>query len=298
MRRWSWRLGIAALAGLLLAAVPEVASAAGRPGPPAAPTYYLALGDSLAAGYQPQDAGSVQTCGFQYGYACDLYQGLLMDHPDLQAVNLSCPGETTSSMLSGVGSPCYSGGPPQMARAVRFLAQHRGQVALITIDIGANNVDGCVLSSGSISPSCLLQGLAEVERQLPVILTALRGAAGRGVPIVGMNYYDPFLAAYLLPGGTTLAAESLTVTGTFNQLLEGVYQRAGDQVADVQSAFQTLDTTPVTYADMTVPLDVAVICQLTWMCDYSPPNIHPHATGYQVIAEAFAQVPAVAGLLP
>ena len=38
---------------------------------------------------------------------------------------------------------------------------------------------------------------------------------------MGMNYYDPFLAAYLL-GETTLASESLTVTGTFNQLLEGL----------------------------------------------------------------------------
>ena len=113
---------------------------------------------------------------------------------------------------------------------------------------------------------------------------------------MGMNYYDPFLAAYLL-GETTLASESRTVTGTFNQLLEGVYQRAGDQVADVQSAFKTLDTTPVTYADMTVPLDVAVICELTWMCDYSPPNIHPNATGYQAIAEAFVKVPPVAGLI-
>ena len=294
MSRWSWRLGIAALVGLLLAAVPEVASAAGRPGPPAAPSYYLALGDSLATGYQPASIGQLTSCGYQYGYACDLYQGLRRDHPNLEAVNLSCPGETTSSMLSGVGSPCYAGGAPQLARAVRFLAQHRGQVALITIDIGANNVDGCVQSVGSISQSCVLQGLAEVARQLPVILTALRGAAGRGVPIVGMNYYDPFLAAYLLPGGTTLAAESLTVTGTFNQLLEGVHQRAGDQVADVQSAFQTLDTT--TDPTTGLPVDVERICQLTWMCG-STPNIHPNETGYEVIAGAFAQVPAVAGLI-
>ncbi len=109
-----------------------------------------------------------------------------------------------------------------------------------------------------------------------------------------MNYYDPFLAAYLL-GETTLASESLTVTGAFNQLLEGVYQRAGDQVADVQSAFQTLDT--ATDPTTGLPVDVELICQLTWMCDYSPPNIHPDATGYQAIAEAFVKVPPVAGLI-
>ncbi len=293
----TWRLGMAALLGLLLAAVPEVASAAGRPGTAAAPRYYLALGDSLATGYQPEDAGTLQSCGFPYGYACDLYQELQVAHPNLEAVNLSCPGETTASMLSGVGSPCYSEGPSQLARAVQFLARHPGQVALITIDIGANNVDGCVLASGSIDESCVLQGFSQVAGQLPVILTALRRAAGRGVPIVGMNYYDPFLAAYLLPGGTTLAAESLAVTLTFNRLLEGVYGRAGDRVADVQSAFRTFDLAPVPFAGTVVPLDVALICQLTWMCDYSPPNIHPNATGYAVIAGAFAEAPALSGLL-
>ena len=111
---------------------------------------------------------------------------------------------------------------------------------------------------------------------------------------MGMNYYDPFLAAYVL-GETKLASESLTVTGAFNQLLEGVYQRAGDQVADVQSAFQTLDT--ATDPTTGLPVDVELICQLTWMCDYSPPKIHPDATGYQAIAEAFVKVPPVAGLI-
>ena len=85
------------------------------------------------------------------------------------------------------------------------------------------------------------------------------------------------------------------MTGTFNRLLEGVYQRAGDQVADVQSAFQTLDT--ATDSTTGLPVDVELICQLTWMCDYSPPNIHPNATGYQAIAEAFVKVPPVAGLI-
>ncbi len=93
---------------------------------------------------------------------------------------------------------------------------------------------------------------------------------------MGMNYYDPFLAAYLL-GETKLASESLTVTGAFNRMLEGVYQRAGDQVADVQSAFQTLDT--ATDPTTGLPVDVELICQLTWMCDYSPPNIHPNTSG-------------------
>ncbi len=42
----------------------------------------------------------------------------------------------------------------------------------------------------------------------------------------------------------------------------------------------------------TVPLNVARICQWTWMCAPPPvgPNIHANAAGYQVIAAAFQQV--------
>ena len=294
MGRRTARWGMAALVGLLLAALPQVASAAGRPGTTPAPPYYLALGDSLATGYQPTPAGARGPCGLPYGYACDLYTALTASDSHLQAANLSCPGETTTSMLTGVGSPCFSSGPPQLAQALRFLARHRGRVALVTIDIGANNVDGCVVS-GSISPTCISQGLRAVARQLPVILAALRGAAGATVPIVGMNYYDPFLAADLLPGGATLAGESLTLTGEFNQLLEGVYRRAGDPVADVETAFHTFDTTPLTSNGL--PTDAALICEWTWMCDYAPPNIHPNSKGYWVIAGAFEEVSAVASLL-
>ena len=281
-----WRWGLAGLAGLLLAGLPQVASAAPPPLATAGPTYYLALGDSLATGYQPVDAGALTTCGFQYGYACDLSTALQNTDLNLQAVNLSCPGETTTSMLTGVGSPCFSSGPPQLARALQFLARHRGHVALITIDIGANNVDGCV-SSGSVSVTCLSQGMQAVATQLPVILSALRGAAGAAVPIVGMNYYDPFLAAYFLPGGTGLATESLAVTVDFNRLLHGIYALAGDPVADVQTAFGTLDG---------LPTSAEVICQWTWMCS-SPPNIHANKAGYLAIASAFERVPVVTTLL-
>jgi hypothetical protein len=39
----------------------------------------------------------------------------------------------------------------------------------------------------------------------------------------------------------------------------------------------------------TVPLNVARICEWTWMCAPSPvgPNIHANATGYRHIAAAF-----------
>ena len=68
-------------------------------------------------------------------------------------------------------------------------------------------------------------------------------------------------------------------------------------MADVLSAFRTLDTTSVTYSGpltnnqpQQVPRDVERICTLTWMCAGKPrgPNIHANRTGYGVIARAFA----------
>jgi hypothetical protein len=61
----------------------------------------------------------------------------------------------------------------------------------------------------------------------------------------------------------------------------------------VQDAFGTADfTDTATLPGVgTVPLNVARICTWTWMCAPSPvgPNIHANATGYQVIAAAFAR---------
>jgi hypothetical protein len=108
-------------------------------------------------------------------------------------VKLGCGGESTVSMLYGsqarnVAASCgppsfyadrYPDGGTQLAEAVAFLRDQRSSVAFVTIDIGANDVLG---------PS----GLGPALSNLPVILAALRAAAGDRVPIVGMNYYDPF----------------------------------------------------------------------------------------------------------
>ena len=65
--------------------------------PPA--TYYLALGDSLSQGVQPNAAGvSVMT---PHGYADQVYAALHPSRPGLKLVKLGCPGETTASMING-----------------------------------------------------------------------------------------------------------------------------------------------------------------------------------------------------
>src|SRR5262249_5545645 len=63
-------------------------------------TYYLALGDSLAAGYQPNAKTGVGYLSGK-GYADDLAYALRAANHRLDYVNLGCPGETTTSMLDG-----------------------------------------------------------------------------------------------------------------------------------------------------------------------------------------------------
>src|SRR5262249_24107087 len=125
-------------------------------------------------------------------------------------------------------------------------------------------------------------GVDAVAANLPLILAALRDAAGPDVPIVGMSYYNPFLVQWF-SDPTSLQPSIDGIVG-FNDLLESIYAAAGDPVADVEGAFSTPDTT---LQPDGLPLDVERICQWTWMCDAA--IIHPNATGYAVIAQAFAE---------
>lgn len=295
--------GLAVLLGaaaLLAGAVPASASPSPR-GHAAPRVYYLALGDSLAQGVQPATpplppgdtlGQSIET---NQGYANDIYAHYAPEFRGrLTLEKLGCPGETTTSMLTGAGSPCTYPQGSQLASAVAFIRAHRGETRLITIDIGANDVDGCV-TGGVISETCVATGIGTIEHNLPLILGALRRAAGPSTPIVGMNLYDPFLAAYLTgAAGQATARDSAALSEKINQILAASDQAAGARTADVQDAFSTTDfTRTATLPGIgTVPLNVARICTWTWMCAPPPvgPNIHANAAGYAVIAAAFERV--------
>jgi lysophospholipase L1-like esterase len=247
-------------------------------------SYYLALGDSLAQGVQPSPKGDIET---DQGYSDDLYGVLRLLKPGLTLEKLGCPGETSTSMISGGICPYAAGS--QLNAAVAFLQTH--DVELITLDIGANDVDGCVtVSSLAIDPTCVEGGIASVSSNLPYILTVLRAAAGMNTRIVAMNYYDPFLAAWTQgASGQAVAQESLTAATTFNQVLGAVYQAFGVPVADVAKAFHTSDFTNIPVVSL--PINVFLILSWTWMGAPAPlgPDIHANAAGYAAIAVAFAE---------
>ena len=272
---------------VLLALALAIAGAVSAvPGVAAADTthYYLALGDSLSRGLIPGVGDTDQ------GYTDDLYATLHAADPSLQLVKLGCSGETTGTMING--GECtdrYPTGTSQLDAAEQFLRDHAGAVTVLTLDIGANDVDNCA-SGGTINPVCVAQGLLTIAQNLNTILTRLQAAAGP-VPVkVGMNYYDPFLAAWLTgTQGKAVALASLTLLEALNATEGTLYGLHGFKIADVASAFHSLDflsqRTVAPYG--TLPTDVAYICQYTYMCSIQ--NIHATVAGYQLIANAFVK---------
>ncbi len=263
--------------------------------------YYLSLGDSLAQGMQPNAAGLTENTN--RGYADQLYAIERRRIPGLRLVKLGCGGETTSSFLTGHGNEgdalllgCRPAGGSQMKAAEAFLHAHRrrGEVALVTIDIGANDVDGCVSASG-VEERCVIEGAARVSANLPVILRRLRKAAAPGTPMAGMTLYDPFLELYLNPSTRSEALSSVGYARNVNEGLATIFRGAGFEVARVDDAFQTYDlsrSASLPGVAGPVPVAVARLCALSWMCAPAPrgPNIHADAAGYGVIARAFAAV--------
>ena len=153
----------------------------------AATGWYLALGDSLAAGYQPP-GGDQKT----RGYAGPVLEGVRKTQPGTQLTNLGCSGETTTSMLRG-GLCRYPEGS-QIAAAVAFLKGNAATTRLITLDMGANNVLRC--ARPALDQACATSTTTTVAKELATILGQIRAAAP-SVPIVVLTYYNPLLAGWL-----------------------------------------------------------------------------------------------------
>lgn len=292
MSRLPFRAAIAAAVTLAAAATFTACSAPAKPGPT---TYYLALGDSLSQGVQPDAAGaSVETA---QGYPDLVYNKLRNDHPGLKLIQLGCPGETTKTMMRG-GMCRYRGaelagasgrGGSQLAAAVAFLRANRGHTLLVTLDIGANDPESCGSQpSLGMLVSCVGQ-TPEAAANLSTILATLRAAAGQDVRIVGMSYYLPALAEWRKGTlGQVVARVGEGLAAAYNSLLNNAYAKAGIGVADVFGAFDTTDFgDQVTVPGIgSVPRNVAMICEWTWECAPPPrgPNQHANPAGYQAIA--------------
>src|SRR5215217_7302455 len=153
-QRFAIRIAAALLA--LTALLPPAASAADPPpkfNPPK--RYYLALGDSLAFGYQFQTFNqhypAEPPAAFATGYV-DVLGGMLQQiKPGIETVNLGCPVETTATFIAGgcfytaSGFALHTAYPgPQLAAALAFLGAHPGQVSPITLNLGTNDLNALI----------------------------------------------------------------------------------------------------------------------------------------------------------
>lgn len=255
------------------------------------PTFLLAIGASVSVGVQPtlRHAHGQPT---HKGYTNDLLAMQAAKGTTLQLIQTGCPGETTQQVLYG-GDHCYAPGDSQLLRAVAFLRSHQNQEGIVTIDLGFNDLHGCLFHQ-SVDMNCVNQRMNLLSVQLPQIITALKAAAGPQVKFVGINHYNPYLAVSLSgPTGEAFADASVPVIDLLNSTLATVYAQNAIPIADVAARFRTLDKTPVAVNGIgTVPENVAQICALTWMCQSPPygPNLHPNDQGYQTIADAIAAV--------
>ncbi len=287
---------VAILLGTILVA-PGVAQAdapdrAGAPridgGSVGADQGYLALGDSISSGFQ----GGVAR--YDDGYVRIVADALQTKGVTVRK-NLSCPGETTTTMIKGGASSInggiactqFTGATSQLAAAVDYLATH--DVKVITLSIGGNDLTGCVDQDMAVDTGCITTGLGTVGKNLTYILARLR-LAEPNATIVVLNYYDPYLAYWLTGSkGKALAVASVPLIGSLNGVIAASSVATLSKVANVAGAFKTTAWTPlvkVALGSKTVwaPTNVAMICRHTWMCQKN--DNHPQDTGYALIADA------------
>ena len=236
-------------------------------------TRYLALGDSIAFGYNP----------LVIPVNLDKYVG----YPEIvsalthrKVANASCFGESSGSFLV-LGAPdtgcaqwraglplyvSYSG--TQMQYALDYLHADLKKTDLITIDIGVNDL-GVLLASCNFDLTCAANGLpatlAAYAQNLSTIFGGIR-AAGYTGPIVAVtpyavNYNDPVEVSGLIALDGVLAQ----VASAFDV-----------QVADAFAAFLVADV-PVGGDSCAAGL---LIKLPNGTCD-----IHPSLAGQTLIAQ-------------
>jgi lysophospholipase L1-like esterase len=248
--------------------------------------YFLAMGDSLAQGYQPDFPTSAYR---DDGYVALLASALRAGDPKLALENISCGGESSVSMIGGSLSPevASSCGTPtfyrhqyphrtQLAEALSFLESHKGKVSLITIDIGGNDLMPCL--ENNLPSGCLQTVLERLAADLDTILAQIQAVAP-GTRIVGMTYYDPFACLWYAGSGGQLQAGALsTIVQLLNSVLASVYAAHGVAVADVAGAFDV----------GAFPESADASRDMTWFCSADHPgDVHPNDAGYVLIRDTF-----------
>ena len=280
---------------------------------------YLALGDSLAYGYQAAkfqaQYPNIDPASFNTGYV-NVFAKLQLK-PNLNTVNLGCPGETSNSLVKGGRSAVYTGGQyvpnpyicgdspsagigavfnkqwlhhyyagSQLDEAVAFLHANPTTTKTVSIDIGANDVlvflEGCGFGTATPDNACIANGLGatygNAANNLNTILTKLQAEAPNAKYVVA-GLYNPYPGVLNVGGLTGDGA-----TKQFNGLLKQVATVHGAKFADPLPVFNPSSN----FTGASETLDIPVICKLTGMCPggtFNPASgdIHPTDLGYGIL---------------
>lgn len=266
----------AMVAMLALAPLAKGTASAAAPGTPVGPkTYYLALGDSLAYGLQPN-------LDNDEGYPQDFFTNL-QAHGTQQLADMGCSGETTVTFINGgcpyrlIFPPHYDYSGPQLPAALAYLQQHAGQVSPVTIDIGANDLLNA-LDPSTCTFTALTQTVQTIYTNVQSILSQLQTALHGTGDLVTMTYYFPY---------QNQCPALVPVVQDLNDHITAIAHQNGALVAPVFGAFGG-PATPNPY-----------LCTYTWICKSNTyltcllaPVLCIHATtlGYQVIADTYESI--------
>ncbi len=118
------------------------------------PAYYVSLGDSYSIGYQPTSTNP--------GRGTPGYTAYVAKKEKLTLENFGCGGATTASIVSSIGcpDPAFANAVPyttttQEQAALDFIAANPGEVKLVTVSIGGNDVTSCAGASGGTTSQIL-----------------------------------------------------------------------------------------------------------------------------------------------
>jgi lysophospholipase L1-like esterase len=238
--------------------------------------YYLALGDSLAFGMQPNG-------DTDHGYVQDFFMELHQDHGVASLIDYGCGGETSMAMISQPGCSTgrvhnpYTG--TQLQAALAFIQAHYGQVSPVTLDIGADEMhitwDRNVCEFNTLAWDSQLAMLDKNLTQtiLPALLQALHGTGD----LILIDYYDVHNYASPPPPSNHAPSpcpDALIYSQQVNEHLAQDAAQFGIPFVDIWSAF-----------------NMNHICSLntdqayTWWCIWNPPNVHPTTLGYLIMAD-------------
>jgi lysophospholipase L1-like esterase len=295
----------ASVAAIGLVAVPGVSQAAHVK---KLPVYYLSLGDSYSIGYQP--ASTANPAGDPNGSPG--YTAYVAKKRKMTLEQFGCGGATTSSIVNSIGCGDYGSSnvveyptTTQEAAALAFINDpaNAGQVGLITVSIGGNDVTSCANASGGEAGilTCIETADASITTNVTSLVSNLDSALaanGDTARVIGLTYPDVILGDWVFPSSApnqTLASISTTAfDALINPTLQAAYGGAANFVNVTQAPYKYAtkgDDTPLTpptpfkkvlpYGK--IPAAVAEVCQLTYFCSLG--NIHANTAGYTFIGK-------------